>query len=133
MADTPTLRIVDFTSYTDSTSRTYLVDVNSSYLQAFVDAEEAVLLTILPDDVDIDELPSIYNDPYFVKAMTYRVIVEYYRGSTINSVLTPSEPTTEIVNYADRYCQYMLNLSNLYLDKFGKKYPNAVRKQQILL
>lgn len=133
MANTPTLRIVDFTSYTDPTSRTYLVDINSSYLQAFIDTEEAVLLSVLPDEVDIDDLPSIYNDPYFVKAMTYRVLVEYYRGSGINSVFTAAEPTTEIVNYANRFCEYWLNLATLYFNKFRKKYPNAVRKQQVLL
>lgn len=127
------LRVVDYAFYTTPDFDTYVADIDApTYREKFATAEEVVLLSILPDNVDVDNLPAKYFDDLFVKALKYRVLVEYYRGAGINSTFTPSEPTTEVVNYSNDITRYWLNKSNVYLDKFAKKYPGAVKPQRIL-
>ncbi|MBQ1759084.1 MAG: hypothetical protein IIZ94_05315 [Prevotella sp.] len=126
------LRIANFGYYTDSQSDTYIVDINESFKQMFATAEESVLLELFPE-LDLDNIPDKYFDDLFVKYLKYRLIVEYYRGAGINSVFTPSELTTEVVNYQNVRCEYWLNLANIYLNAWDKKYPNSVKKQRILL
>lgn len=126
------LRIANFGYYTDSQSDTYIVDINESFKPMFATAEESVLLELFPE-LDLDDIPDKYFDDLFVKYLKYRLIVEYYRGAGINSVFTPSELTTEVVNYQNVRCEYWLNLANIYLNAWDKKYPNSVKKQRILL
>lgn len=126
------LRIANFGYYTDSQSDTYIVDINESFKPMFATAEESVLLELFPE-LDLDNIPDKYFDDLFVKYLKYRLIVEYYRGAGINSVFTPSELTTEVVNYQNVRCEYWLNLANIYLNAWDKKYPNSVKKQRILL
>lgn len=126
------LRIANFGYYTDSQSDTYIVDINDSFKPMFATAEESVLLELFPE-LDLDNIPDKYFDDLFVKYLKYRLIVEYYRGAGINSVFTPSELTTEVVNYQNVRCEYWLNLANIYLNAWDKKYPNSVKKQRILL
>ena len=116
----------------DSQSDTYIVDINESFKPMFATAEESVLLELFPE-LDLDNIPDKYFDDLFVKYLKYRLIVEYYRGAGINSVFTPSELTTEVVNYQNVRCEYWLNLANIYLNAWDKKYPNSVKKQRILL
>ena len=126
------LRIANFGYYTDSQSNTYIVDINESFKPMFATAEESVLLELFPE-LDLDDIPDKYFDDLFVKYLKYRLIVEYYRGAGINSVFTPSELTTEVVNYQNVRCEYWLNLANIYLNAWDKKYPNSIKKQRILL
>lgn len=126
------LRIANFGYYTDSQSDTYIVDINDSFKPMFATAEESVLLELFPE-LDLDNIPDKYFDDLFVKYLKYRLIVEYYRGAGINSVFTPSELTAEVVNYQNVRCEYWLNLANIYLNAWAKKYPNSIKKQRILL
>ena len=126
------LRIADFGYYTRSTSITYIVDLTESDKPAFADCEEIVLLSLFPT-LDLANIPDKFYDDLFVQFLRYRLLVEYYRGTSINSKFTPSEPTTEIVNYANTKCEYWLNTANLFLQLWGEKYPNSVKKDRILL
>ncbi|MBQ3990233.1 MAG: hypothetical protein II630_05275, partial [Bacteroidales bacterium] len=92
------LRIADFGYYTNAQSDTYIVDLTEQDKPKFAVAEERVLIEMFPD-LDLDNIPDKYFDDLFVKYLKYRLIVEYYRTAGINSTFTPSEPTTEIVNY----------------------------------
>lgn len=126
------LRIADFGYYTRSTSITYIVDLTESDKPAFADCEEIVLRSLFPT-LDLDNIPDKFFDDLFVQFLRYRLLVEYYRGTSINSKFTPSEPTSEIVNYANTKCEYWLNTANLFLQLWGEKYPNSVKKDRILL
>ena len=126
------LRIADFGYYTRSTSITYIVDLTESDKPAFADCEEIVLRSLFPT-LNLDNIPDKYFDDLFVQFLRYRLLVEYYRGTSINSKFTPSEPTSEIVNYANTKCEYWLNTANLFLQLWGEKYPNSVKKDRILL
>ena len=126
------LRIADFGYYTRSTSITYIVDLTESDKPAFAVCEEIVLLSLFPT-LDLDNIPDKFFDDLFIQFLRYRLLVEYYRGTSINSKFTPSEPTTEIVNYANTKCEYWLNTANLFLQLWGEKYPNSVKKDRILL
>jgi hypothetical protein len=126
------LRIADFGYYTRSTSITYIVDLTESDKPAFADCEEIVLRSLFPT-LDLDNIPDKFFDDLFVQFLRYRLLVEYYRGTSINSKFTPSEPTAEIVNYANTKCEYWLNTANLFLQLWGEKYPNSVKKDRILL
>lgn len=126
------LRIADFGYYTRSTSITYIVDLTDSDKAAFADCEEIVLLSLFPT-LDLDNIPDKFFDSLFVQFLRYRLLVEYYRGISVNSKFTPSEPTTEIINYANTKCEYWLNTANLFLQLWGEKYPNSVKKDRILL
>ena len=126
------LRIADFGYYTRSTSITYIVDLTESDKPAFADCEKIVLLSLFPT-LDLDNIPDKFFDDLFVQFLRYRLLVEYYRGISVNSKFTPSEPTTEIVNYANTKCEYWLNTANLFLQLWGEKYPNSVKKDRILL
>lgn len=126
------LRIADFGYYTRSTSITYIVDLTESDKPAFADCEEIVLRLLFPT-LDLNNIPDKFFDDLFVQFLRYRLLVEYYRGTSINSKFTPSEPTAEIVNYANTKCEYWLNTANLFLQLWGEKYPNSIKKQRILL
>lgn len=126
------LRIADFVYYTRSTSITYIVDLTESDKPAFADCEEIVLRSLFPK-LDLNNIPDKFFDDLFVQFLRYRLLVEYYRGTSVNSKFTPSEPTTEIVNYANTKCEYWLNTANLFLQLWGEKYPNSVKKDRILL
>ena len=126
------LRIADFGYYTDSQSDTYIVDLTEQDKPKFAVAEERVLIEMFPD-LDFDNIPEKYFDDLFVKYLKYRLIVEYYRTAGINSTFTPSEPTTEIVNYRNVNCEIWMNIANTYLKAWGVKYPNSIKKQRILL
>lgn len=126
------LRIADFGYYTRSSSITYIVDLTESDKPAFADCEEIVLRSLFPT-LDLDNIPDKFFDDLFVQFLRYRLLVEYYRGISVNSKFTPSEPTTEIVNYANTKCEYWLNTANLFLQLWGEKYPNSVKKDRILL
>ena len=126
------LRIADFGYYTRSTSITYIVDLTESDKPAFADCEKIVLLSLFPT-LDLDNIPDKFFDDLFVQFLRYRLLVEYYRGISVNSKFTPSEPTTEIVNYANTKCEYWLNTANLFLQLWGEKYPNSVKRDRILL
>lgn len=126
------LRIADFGYYTRSTSITYIVDLTESDKPAFADCERIVLLSLFPT-LDLDNIPDKFFDDLFVQFLRYRLLVEYYRGTSINSKFTPSEPAAEIVNYANTKCEYWLNTANLFLQLWGEKYPNSVKKDRILL
>lgn len=126
------LRIADFGYYTRSTSITYIVDLTESDKPAFADCEEIVLRSLFPT-LDLDNIPDKFFDDLFIQFLRYRLLVEYYRGTSINSKFTPSEPTAEIVNYANTKCEYWLNTANLFLQLWGEKYPNSVKKDRILL
>ena len=126
------LRIADFGYYTRSTSITYIVDLTESDKPAFADCEEIVLRSLFPT-LDFDNIPDKFFDDLFIQFLRYRLLVEYYRGISVNSKFTPSEPTAEIVNYANTKCEYWLNTANLFLQLWGEKYPNSVKKDRILL
>lgn len=126
------LRIANFGYYTRSTSITYIVDLTESDKPAFADCEEIVLRSLFPT-LDLDNIPDKFFDDLFIQFLRYRLLVEYYRGTSINSKFTPSEPTAEIVNYANTKCEYWLNTANLFLQLWGEKYPNSVKKDRILL
>ena len=126
------LRIANFGYYTDSQSDTYIVDLTEQDKPKFAVAEERVLIEMFPD-LDLDNIPEKYFDDFFVKYLKYRLIVEYYRTAGINSTFTPSEPTTEIVNYRNVNCEIWMNIANTYLKAWGEKYPNSIKKQRILL
>ena len=126
------LRIADFGYYTRSTSITYIVDLTESDKPAFADCERIVLLSLFPT-LDLDNIPDKFFDDLFIQFLRYRLLVEYYRGISVNSKFTPSEPTTEIVNYANTKCEYWLNTANLFLQLWGEKYPNSVKRDRILL
>ena len=126
------LRIANFSYYTDSQSDTYIVDLTEQDKPKFAVAEERVLIEMFPD-LDLENIPEKYFDDLFVKYLKYRLIVEYYRTAGINSTFTPSEPTTEIVNYRNVNCEIWMNIANTYLKAWGEKYPNSIKKQRILL
>ena len=126
------LRIADFGYYTNAQSDTYIVDLTEQDKPKFAVAEERVLIEMFPD-LDFDNIPDKYFDDLFVKYLKYRLIVEYYRTAGINSTFTPSEPTTEIVNYRNVNCEIWMNIANTYLKAWGEKYPNSIKKQRILL
>ena len=126
------LRIADFGYYTNAQSDTYIVDLTEQDKPKFAVAEERVLIEMFPE-LDLDNIPEKYFDDFFVKYLKYRLIVEYYRTAGINSTFTPSEPTTEIVNYRNVNCEIWMNIANTYLKAWGEKYPNSIKKQRILL
>lgn len=126
------LRIADFGYYTRSTSITYIVDLTESDKPAFADCEEIVLQSLFPT-LDLNNIPDKFFDDLFVQFLRYRLLVEYYRGTSINSKFTPSEPAAEIVNYANTKCEYWLNTANLFLQLWGEKYPNSVKRDRIFL
>ena len=127
------LRIADFGYYTNAQSDTYIVDLTEQDKPKFAVAEERVLIEMFPD-LDLDNIPDKYFDDLFVKFLKYRLIVEYYRTAGINSTFTPSEPTTEIVNYQNVRNEVWLNSANIYLKAWVKKYPDCItRPQRILL
>ena len=125
------LRIADFGYYTNAQSDTYIVDITEADKPKFASAEERILIEMFPS-LDLDNIPQMYFDDLFVKYLKYRLIVEYYRTAGINSTFTPSEPTTEIVNYRNVTCEVWLNSANTYLNAWNKKYdlnesPKKVR------
>ena len=125
------LRIADFGYYTNAQSDTYIVDITEADKPKFASAEERILIEMFPS-LDLDNIPQMYFDDLFVKYLKYRLIVEYYRTAGINSTFTPSEPTTEIVNYRNVTCEVWLNSANIYLNAWNKKYglnkpPKKVR------
>lgn len=125
------LRIADFGYYTNSQSDTYIVDITEADKPKFASAEERILIEMFPE-LDLANIPEIYFDELFVKFLKYRLIVEYYRTAGVNSTFTPSEPTTEIVNYRNVTCEVWLNSANTYLNAWNKKYglnkpPKKVR------
>ena len=125
------LRIADFGYYTNAQSDTYIVDITEADKPKFASAEERILIEMFPT-LDLDNIPEMYFDDLFVKYLKYRLIVEYYRTSGINSTFTPSEPTTEIVNYRNVTCEVWLNSANTYLNAWNKKFglnkpPQKVR------
>lgn len=126
------LRIADFGYYTNAQSDTYIVDLTEQDKPKFAVAEERVLIEMFPD-LDLDNIPDKYFDDLFVKYLKYRLIVEYYRTAGINSTFTPSEPTTEIVNYQNVRNEVWLNSANIYLKAWGKKYPESITKPQRIL
>ena len=126
------LRIADFGYYTNAQSDTYIVDLTEQDKPKFAVAEERVLIEMFPE-LDLNNIPDKYFDDLFVKYLKYRLIVEYYRTAGINSTFTPSEPTTEIVNYRNVNCEIWMNIANTYLKAWGTKYPNSIKKQRILL
>ena len=126
------LRIADFGYYTNAQSDTYIVDLTEQDKPKFAVAEERVLIEMFPD-LDLDNIPEKYFDDLFVKYLKYRLIVEYYRTAGINSTFTPSEPTTEIVNYQNVRNEVWLNSANIYLKAWGKKYPESIVKPQRIL
>lgn len=115
------LRIADFGYYTNAQSDTYIVDITEADKPKFAVAEERVLIEMFPC-LDLDNIPEMYFDDLFVKYLKYRLIVEYYRTAGVNSTFTPSEPTTEIVNYRNVTCEVWLNSANIYLNAWNKKY-----------
>ena len=126
------LRIADFGYYTNAQSDTYIVDLTEQDKPKFAVAEERVLIEMFPD-LDLDNIPDKYFDDLFVKFLKYRLIVEYYRTAGINSTFTPSEPTTEIVNYQNVRNEVWLNSANIYLKAWSKKYPESITKPQRIL
>ena len=126
------LRIADFGYYTNAQSDTYIVDLTEQDKPKFAVAEERVLIEMFPD-LDLDNIPDKYFDDLFVKYLKYRLIVEYYRTAGINSTFTPSEPTTEIVNYQNVRNEVWLNSANIYLKAWSKKYPESIVKPQRIL
>ena len=126
------LRIADFSYYTNAQSDTYIVDLTEQDKPKFAVAEERVLIEMFPD-LDLDNIPEKYFDDFFVKYLKYRLIVEYYRTAGINSTFTPSEPTTEIVNYQNVRNEVWLNSANIYLKAWAKKYPESIVKPQRIL
>lgn len=126
------LRIADFGYYTNAQSDTYIVDLTEQDKPKFAVAEERVLIEMFPD-LDLDNIPDKYFDDLFVKFLKYRLIVEYYRTAGINSTFTPSEPTTEIVNYQNVRNEVWLNSANIYLKAWAKKYPESIVKPQRIL
>lgn len=127
------LRIADFGYYTNAQSDTYIVDLTEQDKPKFAVAEERVLIEMFPD-LDLENIPDKYFDDLFVKYLKYRLIVEYYRTAGINSTFTPSEPTTEIVNYQNVRNEVWLNSANIYLKAWAKKYPESIAiPQRILL
>ncbi|MBQ4215871.1 MAG: hypothetical protein II663_06335 [Bacteroidales bacterium] len=126
------LRIADFSYYTNAQSDTYIVDLTEQDKPKFAVAEERVLIEMFPD-LDLDNIPEKYFDDLFVKYLKYRLIVEYYRTAGINSTFTPSEPTTEIVNYQNVRNEVWLNSANIYLKAWAKKYPESIMKPQRIL
>ena len=125
------LRIADFGYYTNAQSDTYIVDITEADKPKFASAEERILIEMFPT-LDLDNIPEMYFDDLFVKYLKYRLIVEYYRTAGINSTFTPSEPTTEIVNYRNVTCEVWLNSANTYLNAWNKKFglnkpPQKVR------
>ncbi|MBQ4214921.1 MAG: hypothetical protein II663_01445 [Bacteroidales bacterium] len=126
------LRIADFGYYTNAQSDTYIVDLTEQDKPKFAVAEERVLIEMFPD-LDLGNIPDKYFDDLFVKYLKYRLIVEYYRTAGINSTFTPSEPTTEIVNYQNVRNEVWLNSANIYLKAWAKKYPESIMKPQRIL
>ena len=126
------MRIADFGYYTNAQSDTYIVDLTEQDKPKFAVAEERVLIEMFPD-LDLDNIPEKYFDDLFVKYLKYRLIVEYYRTAGINSTFTPSEPTTEIVNYQNVRNEVWLNSANIYLKAWSKKYPESIVKPQRIL
>ncbi|MBQ1719622.1 MAG: hypothetical protein II027_03130 [Bacteroidales bacterium] len=126
------LRIANFGYYTNAQSDTYIVDLTEQDKPKFAVAEERVLIEMFPD-LDLDNIPEKYFDDLFVKYLKYRLIVEYYRTAGINSTFTPSEPTTEIVNYQNVRNEVWLNSANIYLKAWAKKYPESIMKPQRIL
>ena len=126
------LRIADFGYYTNAQSDTYIVDLTEQDKPKFAVAEERVLIEMFPD-LDLDNIPDKYFDDLFVKYLKYRLIVEYYRTAGINSTFTPSEPTTEIVNYQNVRNEVWLNSANIYLKAWAKKFPESITKPQRIL
>lgn len=126
------LRIADFGYYTNAQSDTYIVDLTEQDKPKFAVAEERVLIEMFPD-LDLENIPEKYFDDLFVKYLKYRLIVEYYRTAGINSTFTPSEPTTEIVNYQNVRNEVWLNSANIYLKAWAKKYPESITKPQRIL
>ena len=126
------LRIADFGYYTNAQSDTYIVDLTEQDKPKFAVAEERVLIEMFPE-LDLDNIPDKYFDDLFVKYLKYRLIVEYYRTAGINSTFTPSEPTTEIVNYQNVRNEVWLNSANIYLKAWAKKYPESITKPQRIL
>ena len=126
------LRIADFGYYTNAQSDTYIVDLTEQDKPKFAVAEERVLIEMFPD-LDLDNIPEKYFDDLFVKYLKYRLIVEYYRTAGINSTFTPSEPTTEIVNYQNVRNEVWLNSANIYLKAWLKKFPESITKPQRIL
>ena len=126
------LRIADFGYYTNAQSDTYIVDLTEQDKPKFAVAEERVLIEMFPD-LDLENIPDKYFDDLFVKYLKYRLIVEYYRTAGINSTFTPSEPTTEIVNYQNVRNEVWLNSANIYLKAWAKKYPGSIMKQDRIL
>ena len=126
------LRIADFGYYTNAQSDTYIVDLTEQDKPKFAVAEERVLIEMFPD-LDLDNIPEKYFDDLFVKYLKYRLIVEYYRTAGINSTFTPSEPTTEIVNYQNVRNEVWLNSANIYLKAWSKKFPESITKPQRIL
>ena len=126
------LRIADFSYYTNAQSDTYIVDLTEQDKPKFAVAEERVLIEMFPD-LDFENIPDKYFDDLFVKYLKYRLIVEYYRTAGINSTFTPSEPTTEIVNYQNVRNEVWLNSANIYLKAWAKKYPESIVKPQRIL
>lgn len=126
------LRIADFGYYTNAQSDTYIVDLTEQDKPKFAVAEERVLIEMFPE-LDLNNIPEKYFDDLFVKYLKYRLIVEYYRTAGINSTFTPSEPTTEIVNYQNVRNEVWLNSANIYLKAWSKKYPESITKPQRIL
>ena len=126
------LRIADFGYYTNAQSDTYIVDLTEQDKPKFAVAEERILIEMFPD-LDLDNIPDKYFDDLFVKYLKYRLIVEYYRTAGINSTFTPSEPTTEIVNYQNVRNEVWLNSANIYLKAWSKKFPESITKPQRIL
>lgn len=125
------LRIADFGYYTNAQSDTYIVDITEADKPKFASAEERILIEMFPS-LDLNNIPEMYFDDLFVKYLKYRLIVEYYRTAGVNSTFTPSEPTTEIVNYRNVTCEVWLNSANIYLNAWNKKFglnkpPQKVR------
>ena len=126
------LRIADFSYYTNAQSDTYIVDITEADKPKFASAEERILIEMFPS-LDLDNIPEMYFDDLFVKYLKYRLIVEYYRTAGVNSTFTPSEPTTEIVNYRNVTCEVWLNSANIYLNAWNKKYDLNKPPQKIRL
>lgn len=126
------LRIADFGYYTNAQSDTYIVDITEADKPKFASAEERILIEMFPN-LDLDNIPEMYFDDLFVKYLKYRLIVEYYRTAGVNSTFTPSEPTTEIVNYRNVTCEVWLNSANIYLNAWNKKYDLNKPPQKIRL
>ena len=126
------LRIADFGYYTNAQSDTYIVDITEADKPTFAIAEENILRANCPK-IDLNNIEDVYFERDFILFLKYAIIVEYYRSSGVNSQFSPSEPTTEIVNYDYSKIEGWRNKANMYLNFWQAKHPDLARPQKVRL